>query len=71
MAFVNETERDLSGFSKTMNVLGPGQYFKDSDKNPKRDVAPFKSSSLRKTPFHQNDKPKPGPGNYEIAKPFV
>ena len=30
MAFVSETERKINEISKTMNPLGPGQYFKES-----------------------------------------
>ena len=54
-----------------MCPLGPGQYFKDDEGKGKKDVAPFNSTSRRRSFLDANDKQKPGPGNYEISKPFI
>ena len=71
MAFVSETERNLNQVSKTMCPLGPGQYFKDFENKTRKDPAPFHSTSKRRTFLDITDKQKPGPGNYEISKPFI
>ena len=64
MAFVSETARKLNEISKTMNPLGPGQYFKDEANQMRKDCAPFQSTSRRRSFLEANDKERPGPGNY-------
>ena len=71
MAFVSETQRNIGQLADYRSNVGPGKYFQDEQTKYKKDFAPFKTTSKRKTFLDVKEPDKPGVGNYDISKPFV
>lgn len=66
MAFCIRSERKMDYIKSANIILGPGYYFKETDKNyiKKRIHPPFQISSQRVSLYQTND--NPGPGSYEL-----